>query len=285
MQTNRKKVLVLGAAGMAGHMVVDYFRTNDKYEVVGVARRAAHSVDCQLDFANLDNVGRFMENQKPDFVINCAGKLVADAEKNLDEALLINGCLPHFLAMQGARLGFKLVHISTDCVFSGMRGGYNESALKDGDSAYALTKATGEVINRKDLTIRTSIIGPELRGGKKGLLNWFLSMTGNVQGYTEAYWNGVTTLELAKAMEAMIQQNITGLYHLCMSKKISKFDLLSQIAKVWDRPCNILPDSSIVTDKSLICTRVDLDYARTTYPQMLEELRFWVEENNASYNC
>lgn len=284
MKTDKPKIMVLGSAGMAGHMIYDYFKDKGDHEVVGVARRPGHSTTEVLDLSRTDLLGGHLKSFMPNYVINCAGKLVEQSSADFDSALFINGYFPHYLEMKGVELGYKLVHISTDCVFSGARGDYLESDPRDGDTPYALTKATGEVINSKDLTIRTSIIGPELDGGTKGLLAWFLSQDSSVNGYAKAMWTGVTTLELAKFIDKSIRHELAGLYHLCPSSKISKYELLNLIATVWEKNISIERDSAMQIDKSLRCSRTDLDYCSPEYKVMLEELFAWISMKSNPQN-
>ncbi|MCG3055850.1 sugar nucleotide-binding protein, partial [Escherichia coli] len=129
----------------------------------------------------------------------------------------------------------KLIHISTDCVFLGDKGNYTESDAPDGTSIYAQSKQLGEIISDKHLTVRTSIIGPELKTDGIGLFLWFMKQTGKIKGYKRALWNRVTTIELAKAIEVFIQQDVTGLYHLATEPKISKFDLLQLMKEVFQK--------------------------------------------------
>ncbi len=277
-----KKIVVLGALGMAGHIMVEYLDSLNEYEVIGVARNKGNFINQVIDALNFSELKQYLNIVKPDIVVNCIGMLVQQSKDNLSTAILINSYLPHFLSELGNQLNFKLIHISTDCVFSGKQGQYIESAFKDGDDNYARTKSLGEVINHKDLTIRTSIIGPELKNDGTGLLDWFFKQSGEIKGYTQAYWSGVTTLELAKATHEFIQQNITGLYQLCPEHKISKFDLLNVFSKIWEKNITITSFSDYTVDKSLVCTRTDFIYTRPSYVAMLNELNQWII-NHPSY--
>jgi len=129
-------------------------------------------------------------------------------------AVWFNSYFPQLLASFGKKYNFKLIHISTDCVFSGKEGGYKEDSFKNGIGFYAQSKALGEVVNSKDLTFRTSIVGPELKPDGIGLFHWFMNQAGAISGFTEVFWTGVTTIELAKAINEAIIQELTGLYHL-----------------------------------------------------------------------
>ena len=279
-----KKALVLGAAGMAGHIMTKYLAAKPDLSVIGVARSETPFADEIIDVLDFKALEAVINKHNPDFVINCIGVLVQKSANDLAQAVLINSYLPHFLAGLGEKLGFKLIHISTDCVFSGKAGAYTETAFRDGDDNYARTKALGEVINNRDLTIRTSIIGPELKTDGTGLLDWFFKQNTDIKGYNHAYWSGVTTLELAKATYAFINQDIFGLYNLCPESKISKFDLLGLFLKTWQKAISILPYSDYHVDKSLVCTRTDFDYSVPDYAEMLTELNDWMVTHRDYYS-
>jgi dTDP-4-dehydrorhamnose reductase len=280
-----KRILLLGAAGMAGHVMALYLAKNPEYEIIPCARKAITSDTIVLDVTDFLKVENVLRANQPDIVANCVGLLVQASQERIDQAILLNSYLPQFLARLGRKYGFKLVHISTDCVFSGDRGGYSEDAFRDGDTPYARTKALGEVINDVDLTLRTSIIGPELKQDGTGLLHWFLTQKGVIKGYARAYWSGVTTLELAKAVDHCISQEVTGLVNLTMSRKISKFDLLVECQKVWEHyQVRVISDETHISDKSLISRRTDLLFPLPpTYSVMLTELRDFMNQHSDWY--
>jgi len=271
-----KKILVFGARGMFGHVVVRYLSGLGTYQVVACARglqpHEGHSVEV-TDFPAVRDV---LEKERPDIVLNAVGMLVKACSDRPDQAILVNSYFPHCLARLGGELGFKLIHISTDCVFSGKTGGYREDSFRDGDLPYDRTKAMGEVVDSRNLTIRTSIIGPEVRENGTGLFRWFMQQHGTVRGYTNAFRSGVTSLELAKAVDAAIEQNLSGLYHLAMPK-ISKFDLLELFRDIWRKDdVEILPSADFHCNRELLCTRKDFQYALpASHRAMLEELRRW----------
>jgi dTDP-4-dehydrorhamnose reductase len=143
----------------------------------------------------------------------------------------------------------------------------------------------GEVVNSIDLTLRTSIIGPELKKEGEGLFDWFMNQTGSVSGYKNVYWSGVTTLELARAIDQAITQNLSGLYHVSQPEKISKYDLLFLIKKTWEKhDVEILPSEGKHSDKSLICTRKDFDYRIQNYEKMLLDLFRFMKTNTELYS-
>lgn len=275
-----KKVVILGSTGMAGHIMFQYLKQTGRYEVFGVARSDSSFTTKLLDASDFDKLTDYLTEVKPDYVINCIGILVKMSQDDICVAIQMNSYLPHFLAKTGKSLGFKLIHISTDCVFSGKGGGYKEDSFRDGDTPYARTKALGEVINDLDLTVRTSIIGPELKPNGTGLLDWFLKQNGIVTGYSNAFWSGVTTLELAKAVDEMIEQGVTGLYQLCPSEKISKYELLKLFANIWGKDTKVEAYADYKCDKSLVCTRTDFDYLVSGYSEMLSEcIQFMIDNN------
>ena len=278
-----KKIVVLGSQGMAGHIMAEVLDATGDYEVFGVARQTGKYVDSVLDVTDFKALEEYLSHFKPDYIVNCIGALVSQSKEDLPTAILSNSYLPNYLSQMGNRIGHKLIHISTDCVFSGKDGQYTERSYRDGDDNYARTKALGEIINEKDLTIRTSIIGPELKSNGTGLLDWFLKQTDSVNGYTQAYWSGVTTLELAKATVEFIRQDITGLYQLCPKEKISKYELLKLVAKVWEKEVNIVPFDDYHIDKSLVCTRKDFNYKAPEYEKMLVELKQWMDAHSNYY--
>ena len=274
----KQKVLILGAAGMAGHIITAYLKNTSSYDVITIARENQLFIpDFQLDVTNFDELSKVIKQTHPAFIINCIGILNRDAEDNIDKAILINAYLPHYLETITKHTSTQLIHISTDCVFSGTGGNYKESDVKDGKGYYAQSKALGEVINDKDLTIRTSIIGPELKNNGIGLLGWFLKQSGEVRGYTQAIWSGVTTLELAKYIYSYLQgSRLSGILHLTNNRPISKFDLLEIIKKVYQlNAISVVPYADYQSNKSFINTRVDVNYTVPDYQVMIEELKNW----------
>ena len=279
----KKKVIILGSLGMAGHVMAEVLDTIGKYNIFGIARSAGKYVNHVMDVTNFEELKKYIEKTEPDYIVNCIGALVSQSQNDLPTAILLNSYLPNYLSKLGNQLNYKFIHISTDCVFSGKDGGYTETSFRDGDDNYARTKALGEIINEKDLTIRTSIIGPELKKNGTGLLDWVFKQKGLINGYTKAYWSGVTTLELAKATLELIEQEITGLYQLCPKDKISKFNLLKLFAIVWDRDIKIIPFDNYNVDKSLVCTRNDFNYPAPKFEKMLEEMKNWMKLNASDY--
>jgi dTDP-4-dehydrorhamnose reductase len=280
-----RKLLILGSAGMAGHMLVKYLSKDPAYEIVDVARdRKVTDNTVLLDIKDNNDIEELITVTKPDLIINCIGVLIRGSNASPENAIYINAYLPHKLGRLAQKINAKLIHISTDCVFSGEKGGYKETDLRDGKDVYAQTKTLGEVINDHDLTIRTSIIGPELKQNGEGLFNWFMHQHGDINGYTKAFWSGVTTLELAKAIAFVIGKEITGLVHLTAEKKIAKYDLLLLFQQIWNKQdVTIHSFEGKQVDKSLVNTRTDFKYSVLPYEAMLREQLDIMKQNRHLY--
>jgi dTDP-4-dehydrorhamnose reductase len=279
-----KKILLLGSAGMAGQILkLELLKLTDQIELVDVARNNKTSKPkIQLDLTNFVQLEDIINNGNFDFIINCVGLLNSFAEEHPDQAILINSYLPHFLEKTTSSTNTKIIHISTDCVFSGKSGNYKESDFKDGVGFYAQSKALGEVINSKDLTIRTSILGPDLNISGIGLFKWLMNQNGIINGYTKAFWSGVTTIQLSKVILEIINRTSipTGLIHLTNNAKISKFDLLNIIKNVFElKNLEIVEYNNYEVDKSLVNTRNDLNIKVPGYLEMILEMREWMNKN------
>lgn len=281
-----KKVLIIGSKGMAGHMIKEYL-TQKRYDVYGTFREKEEKNlevnEFYLDAFDKEKLEEILKKVKPDFVINCIGILNQFAENNPDIAIYVNGYFPHYLDRLSEKYGYKLIHITTDCVFSGKKGNYTEDDFRDADSYYGRSKAIGEVNNNRTLTFRTSIIGPDINKDGIGLFNWFMKQKGRIKGYSNVFWSGVTTLELAKAIEASFSQNISGLIHLVNNEKIPKYDLLKLFSKYMNKDIEIEKYEDYFSDKSLIRTKEDFNYKVPEYEKMIEELSEWIKNKNYSY--
>lgn len=261
---------------MAGSMMVDYFRGRDGFELSWTTRGGGDG-SLPLDASDLEAVRRTVAAVRPELIVNCIGKLNADAEAHPLEAYTVNGLLPHWLAFAAGEIGARLIHVSSDCVFLGDRGGYTELDQPDGTTVYARSKALGEVRDPRHLTIRTSIIGPDASPKGIGLLRWFLAQTGEVSGYSRVYWNGVTTLELAKAVEhAAARPEIGGLVHLLAAAPASKREMLEWFKEAYGRgDVTVVPAAEPEIDRTLSAVRTDWDYLAPSIPDMVRELAAW----------
>lgn len=282
----KQKVLLFGATGMAGHIVYYYLQSTGRYELTNVVYRTKLTKDSLVvDVTDRDAVSKVIRVVRPDLIINCIGVLIKGSKDHPDNAILINAYFPHLLKKLSDEVGSRLIHVSTDCVFSGKKGNYTECDFRDADDVYGRSKALGEIINDKDLTIRTSIIGPELKSNGEGLFHWFMNQKGQVNGFNTAIWGGVTTLELSKAIDVAIIQNITGLVQLSNGIGISKFDLLYLFRKIWNRQdIDILPFDGSKIDKS-IAKSARFDYVVPGYEEMLQEQYDWMQEKQELYRA
>ena len=278
------KILILGASGMAGHIITLYFKERG-YDVTGFTRRPIDYCKNVLgDAMNIADIKAALESDDYDIVINCIGILNQFAEENKSAAVFLNGFLPHFIADTLRDKKGRLIHMSTDCVFAGNTGPYYEESFPDGKIFYDRSKAIGEVNDEKNLTFRNSIIGPDPNDKGIGLFNWFMKQSGTVGGYTGAIWTGVTTLTLAKAMEQAIKENLTGLYNLVNNKSINKYDLLLLFNKYFrNGSVDIQPNDKLQLDKSLRHKREDFSFIVPSYEQQIKEMQEWVYAHKELY--
>ena len=282
----KKKVLVLGATGLIGHQVFNYLRCNGQYELYNFAyRRAILDDTVILDARNEKIYLEKIRDVAPDFVINCVGVLINSSAENPENAIFLNAYMPHRLAILADEINAKLIHISTDCVFSGDKGtAYIETDCKDGSGIYSKTKGLGEIVSENHLTLRTSVVGPELKSDGEELFHWFMGQSGSISGYTKAIWSGITTIELARAVECAIRKGMTGLYHVTNNSSISKYDLIKLFQKHTGKDIDILAVDGKKTDKSFLDTRNLLDYKIPSYDQMVSEMVELIRNNNSLYS-
>jgi len=278
------KVLVLGATGMAGHMISLYLHEAG-HDVTAFSRSDFPYVNhIKGNATNLPLLMEVVEKNSYNFIINAIGILNKDADTNKDEAVLLNSYLPHFLSKATKERNTRIIHMSTDCVFSGKRGNYLEHDFPDGATFYDRSKALGELDNTKDLTFRNSIIGPDMHKSGIGLFNWFMQQDGPIGGYTGAIWTGVTTITLAKAMERAMGCNLVGIYNLVNNETITKYDLLKLFNKHFrEETVKIEPNDSFIADKSLRNTRMDFDFHIPSYETMILEMKEWIEGHKELY--
>jgi dTDP-4-dehydrorhamnose reductase len=276
----KKKILVLGSTGMLGHQVVNYFLEFDDYEVIDISfRQKLREETIILDVTNKELLQDTINKIKPNYIVNCIGILI-NGSRNIENAIYINSYLPHLLGKVCGEIDGKLIHISTDCVFSGAKGQYIESDEKDGKDIYSKTKALGEVIDERNVTLRTSIIGLELKENGEGLFHWFMQQSGEINGFTKAIWSGVTTLELTKAIKWAIEENITGLYHITNNSSINKYDLLNLFKKYTKKDILINKINGKEVDKSFIDTRKEIHNKIPSYDEMVKEMVKLIENND-----
>jgi dTDP-4-dehydrorhamnose reductase len=279
-------VLILGASGMLGHALFSRMYASGQIRVHATTRNAdrldrffsaallENLVD-GVEAENFESAVRTVEAIKPDWVINCIGVIKQRAGSNDPiTAISINALFPHRLAMLCKGTGTRLIHVSTDCVFDGQKGNYVESDPANALDLYGRTKFMGEPNDPHCLTLRTSIIGHELLT-RQGLVEWFLSQTGRVKGYTRAIFSGFSTLELADIIINHVLENaaLQGLYHLS-STAISKHDLLRIIARQYGLTTDIAPSRVPVIDRTLDSARFKkaTGYLAPNWPEMIARM-------------
>ena len=278
------KVLILGSTGMLGHQVVNYFLKFDDYDVIDIAFRSKLREKTIIsDVTDKTAFEKVIIELSPDFIVNCIGVLI-HGSSNVENAIYLNAYLPHQLKKISKNIGAKLIHISTDCVFSGDKGGYIETDTRDGKGIYSQTKKLGEIEDDTNLTLRTSIIGPELKDNGEGLFHWFMNQKSDIFGFTKAIWSGVTSIELAKAVKWVIDNEITGLYHVTNNSSISKYDLLKLFQKYTKKDISIKPFDEKNVDKSFIDTRLLIDYEIPSYDQMISSMVSLIANNRSLYS-
>ena len=278
------KILVLGASGMAGHTVTLYFKEQG-YEVHALARKPfPYCKWIQGDAFDIENLKAIVTTGRYDVVINCIGLLNQFAESAPEKAIYINSYLPHLIVSWLKDTSTRFIQMSTDCVFAGNTGPYDEDSFPDGKSYYDRTKALGEVNDEKNLSFRNSIIGPDINENGIGLFHWFMQQNGSINGFTKAIWTGVTTLTLAKAMECAIQTDLSGLYNLVNNDSINKYDLLCLFNRYFrNDELTINQSDKLVLDKTLLCKRTDFDFVVPSYEQMIIEMKEWVNNHKEIY--
>jgi len=286
------RILIIGGDGMLGHRLLRQFASNHDVRVTVRQRLEAYREHGLFDRANTFGeidardpaaLPRVFGEFGPDAVVNAAG-VIKQRPDAKDGALSIevNSLFPHFLARLCEANGAQLVHLGTDCVFSGRKGNYAETDVPDSVDLYGFSKLLGEVVRPRAMTLRTSMVGLEL-ARKTGLLEWFLSQRGKViKGYRKAVFSGFTTAELARIIETLLtaHPDAMGLYHVS-AEPISKFDLLSRLNSRLRLDIRIEPDDSFVCDRSLDSSRFrrDFAYVPPSWDKMLDELASEIRES------
>ena len=279
------KFLILGCNGMAGHKISLYLQERG-HDVTGFALEKSNLLNQSIvgNATDLDSLQHLIKEGKYEYIVNCIGILNQFAEKNKPLAVLLNSHLPHFLADVGNSVGTHIIQMSTDCVFSGKRGQYTEDDIPDGVTFYDRTKALGELNDDFNLTLRNSIVGPDINKNGIGLLNWFMQQRSHVNGFTGAIWTGQTTLQLAKTIEKAAAEGATGLYNAVPDHAITKYDLLKLFNRyLRNDSLDILPVAGICADKSLKRTRFDFAYKIPDYEKMISETAEWIFSHKKLY--
>lgn len=281
-----KKILLIGASGMIGNSILTFFSSKNIYSIYATVRssdsfkrpsgKANYKLFNNLDVEKRNELKNLFNQVTPDVVINCVGIVKQSKEiKNIYKVISLNSLLPHYLENLCAKYNSRLINISTDCVFSGLKGNYYENDFSDASDIYGRSKFLGEVYYGNTLTLRTSLIGHEYNN-THGLLEWFLSQNENVEGYKKAIFSGLTVIEFAKIISDYVipNKNLKGLYHLS-AMPISKYDLLMLIKKIYGKNINVIPDQKkIVIDRSLNSSSFSkaTGYIPKPWPLMIKEM-------------
>ena len=252
------KILIFGISGLIGNSLFTYLSKDNNLKVYGTSRRKINSIQDNIFYfewsskSRIKNLNSIIKKCKPDLVINCIGITKHHQEKNKSDYINLNSNLPHEIARVSNELNAKFLQVSTDCVFSGKLGNYDELAICDSKEIYGISKFNGEIIDNFNLTIRISTLGREIET-KNGLLEWFLNQEKRCFGYKSAFFSGITTYELSQIIINYIIPNINrlnGLYHMS-GEKINKFLLLNKLSKVYNKKIKIIPTSDLKIDRSL----------------------------------
>lgn len=282
------KFFILGCNGMAGHTISLYLQEKG-HDVFGFDKRESKLIkSISGDARDTVSLGKIIKEGKFDTIINCIGILNQFAEKDHELAAFLNAYFPHFLAKITEDTQTQVIHMTTDCVFSGNKGSYIENDLRDGESFYDRSKALGELDDSKNLSLRNSIVGPDINPNGIGLLNWFMNNTvdnsASVNGYTKAMWTGQTTYQLAKTMERAAHERAHGLVNAVPATSISKYDLLRLFNKyLRNNRVVINPVEGVNADKSLIRTNFEFNYLIPDYDTMVREMAEWVVKHRNLY--
>lgn len=278
------KLFVIGSNGVVGHAVATYFK------------EVGHDVTCGYD-SNIDGnvestigvyydtqlLKRIIDEGHFDAIINCTAIVNQAAEEDKACAAYLNAYLPHLLESLTAGTKTVVVHRSTDCIFSGTKGQYTLDDMPDAKSFYARTKAVGELVNEKDITIRVSLIGPAQDEEDGSLLNWFLNQKGEVKGFANAIWTGLTTLEYAKTIESLLKQKAHGVFQAAPNASISKFELISFFEKYFPGGRTIIKVDNNRVDKSLVPFWANYDIQIKGYEDQIVEMKQWIEKHPDLY--
>jgi dTDP-4-dehydrorhamnose reductase len=280
------RVLVLGASGMLGHTMIRVLVQEAQHEVFASARSAsvreyfpddlAPRIFANVDVSDPEALNTLFERVSPQVVINCVGvvKQLMEADDPL-VAIPINSLLPHRLVRLCERTNARLIHVSTDCVFSGRKGGYVETDEPDAQDLYGRSKLLGEVDGPNAITLRTSMIGHEKRTAH-GLIEWFLAQGGHVKGYARAIFSGLPTCELARIIHDHVipRRDMRGVYHVAASP-ITKLELLQLVNNEYRKNLSIEPDMRLQIDRSLRADRFHeaTGYRAPSWSELIAQMR------------
>jgi dTDP-4-dehydrorhamnose reductase len=271
MSDKKLSIAILGSTGMLGNAVYKYFSESGKYTVHSSYRNEALKRDSNSFYFDATK-SHFNDIPKCDYIINCIGIIKPFMDNNVIESIFINSVFPKILSSQSAEAGMRMIHITTDCVFSGKDGNYSEDSKHDAPDSYGQSKSAGEPDDC--MVIRTSIIGEEIHKNAS-LLEWVKKNKGKeISGYTNHLWNGVTTKHYAELCSKIIDDNLyeVGLFHV-HSNSVNKYELLKLINKRFDLGITINPTEAIPIDRTLSSVKeLNTKLSVKTIQQQVEEL-------------
>jgi dTDP-4-dehydrorhamnose reductase len=279
-----KRVLILGCTGLIGHKLFQQLQQSEQITLFGVSKTYYPAFNnIVLNVTDFSALEALIFSVKPDVVVNCIGKLVEYSEDNLLDAIYFNSQFPLLLSGICKNNNIRFIHLSTDCVFSGINNleGYTEKAEPNGFTNYARTKALGENIDENQLVIRTSVIGPELKANGTEFFGWILRQNAKVFGYKKAIWSGVTSLVLAEAIQEFIYNDINGIYHLTNNSNIIKSDIIKFIKDSMGLNFNLICIDGLASDKTMIDTRKLLRLNVPPYEVMFKKMieNTWIDKD------
>ncbi|GAV19752.1 dTDP-4-dehydrorhamnose reductase [Mariprofundus micogutta] len=287
------KILILGGDGMLGHQLLKSW--SDRHEVCVTLRGESRSYDHYglfhdtnsfygVDVRDFNTIEQTVSKFQPDAIVNAVGIVKQRAEaQDAIISLEVNSLLPHRLSQLCGEVGARLIHMSTDCVFSGLKGMYTENDLEDASDLYGRSKLLGEVHDVQAVTLRTSIIGLEL-ARNKSLIEWFLAQSGQVNGFSRAIYSGFTTMEMARIIENVLLEHkaLSGLWHVA-SDPINKFELLSKLSEFMGRAdIRLLEDANFCCERSLDASKFNKEtgYRPPSWDEMLSEQAVQIRERS-----
>ena len=277
------KILILDSDSMVGH-VVALFLEEHGHDVTGYSARPTGIVKTVVgNLHDTAKIAALLNGDEYDAIINCSAIVNQDAENDKAEAAFVNTYLPHYLEKITEGTNTVVVHRSTDCIFSGEKGNYKLSDIPDAISFYARTKAVGEIDNDKDITVRTSLIGPERERDGNGLFNWFYNQTGEVNGFANAIWTGLTTIEFSREIEMLLEMKAHGVFQLVPDYSIGKYELLLMFDKQFPAERRIIKVNNKRVDKSLIQETNGYPVVIPSYETMIAEMCSWIQNHKELY--
>lgn len=285
MNKKNYRILIIGASGMLGNSAMRFFSQYEEFETIGTVRtehkklllplKYHKNIICDINIESDDVLEKLFLKVKPDLVVNCIG--IVKQLSQSDDALVaipINSLLPHKLAKFCERINARLIHISTDCVFSGSKGMYIESDIPDAKDLYGKSKYLGEVDYPNTITLRTSMVGHELNTSRS-LLGWFLAQEGDVRGFSNAIFSGLPTVEICRIIRDYIipQTSLCGIHHVS-SEPINKFEFLNLVAKIYGKHISIIEDKSLTINRSLDSTKFKnlTGYHSESWPELIKKM-------------